>query len=253
MQQSCLLQQSIPMHQSSLYPFYLFRARLRDSRQFTKCRNTSTHSELFEDVQLNIENIKTIEDALERFFAQETFQGDNSYDCKRCHQKTKAVKKLQFNNLPPLLTLQLKRFSFSKFSGNLMHKFNHDVKFPYNIDLSKYNQSTTAKNPVTQRSSPVPKHLQKIRHTIYMASLSILVLLLIQGTTIATFKAQQTCSGIKWMILLYRRSMHMRYSLQKPTSYFIDNLPQHIPVLTIQQFHIIFQSRNIQHQLINLK
>ena len=69
------------------------------------------------------------------------------------------MKKLQFNNLPPLLTLQLKRFSFSKFSGNLMHKFNHDVKFPCNIDLSKYTQSTTAKkssDTKKQSSSKTP-------------------------------------------------------------------------------------------------
>lgn len=64
------------------------------------------------DLQLNVRGAPTLEQALEQYTAKEVLDGDNKCTCDDCGTKTPTSKGLSLTQLPPLLTLHLKRFVF---------------------------------------------------------------------------------------------------------------------------------------------
>jgi ubiquitin C-terminal hydrolase len=120
--------------------------------------------------------VKSLEDGLVRYTEPELLAGDNRWYaltpfssstlrcsvfrfCEKCGTKVDALKGLQFDTLPPLLTLQLKRFDFdyqvrqkretdkdrleslpSSFWSQKMRRFklHHRVSFPFELNMKSY-------------------------------------------------------------------------------------------------------------------
>ena len=61
------------------------------------------------DVQLVIDGVASLEEALENYGKPELLSGTNQYSCGACGQKVDAAKGLAFTELPSILNIQLKR------------------------------------------------------------------------------------------------------------------------------------------------
>jgi ubiquitin C-terminal hydrolase len=77
----------------------------------------STKRESFYDVPLNVrdslgEPVGTIESAIREFTSVEILEGDNAYDAEIHGGKQRARRGIRFMKFPPVLSFQLKRFSF---------------------------------------------------------------------------------------------------------------------------------------------
>jgi len=72
---------------------------------------------------------------LDLFSREETLDADNVWYCPRCKDFRQATKKIQFWSLPPVLVLQIKRFSAQ---GMWRRKNETNVNFPFHLDLGSY-------------------------------------------------------------------------------------------------------------------
>jgi hypothetical protein len=83
---------------------------------------------------LNLELTKasTLEQALKHFTEPEVLEKDNAYKCPKCKKPVPARKQFTVYRTPPVLYIQLKRFTWS---GAKIHK---NVKYPLDLDLSPF-------------------------------------------------------------------------------------------------------------------
>lgn len=63
------------------------------------------------DIQLNVKGCKNLEESFKDYIAEETLEGDNKYMAEG-HGLQDAKKGVIFENFPPVLHLQLKRFEY---------------------------------------------------------------------------------------------------------------------------------------------
>lgn len=84
-------------------------------------------------------SMKSLMECLEHYLEPEILDGDNKYFAESVGRKVDAIKGLKFSRLPPVLSVQLKRFVYD-FSGDsiIQMKINDEVKFPLILDLNKY-------------------------------------------------------------------------------------------------------------------
>eukprot|EP00493_Phyllostaurus_siculus_P019529 UN19838 len=59
--------------------------------------------------QLNIENVKSMEESLKNFCTAETLDGDNAYMCSKCESKQPAKKGIRFTKFKDFVAFQLNR------------------------------------------------------------------------------------------------------------------------------------------------
>lgn len=59
-----------------------------------------------------------------------SIQGDESFKCETCGEKTQASKQLRLYRLPQVLLLHIKRF---KYSGSSREKLTNNVTFPVKV------------------------------------------------------------------------------------------------------------------------
>ena len=116
----------------------LFEGRLRSTVRCCRCGHESVRSEAFRDVQLGIANVSTVNEALESFVRWETLEGgDDAWRCERCERRVGALKGVCFESLPPLLMLQLKRFTYD--TVEMRHrKLHHRVDLPLTLRMRRY-------------------------------------------------------------------------------------------------------------------
>nr|CAB3267565.1 ubiquitin carboxyl-terminal hydrolase 48-like [Phallusia mammillata] len=103
----------------------------------------------------------SLEDSLKQFVAGEKLEGDNSYFCEKCNEKRAAVKRTCIKSLPPVLVIQLKRFSYDWEAGRSL-KFDHYFQFPLEVDMQPYLAETIAGSD-GQRSRHVTNEQQLYR------------------------------------------------------------------------------------------
>jgi hypothetical protein len=84
-------------------------------------------------------SMRSLNECLEHYLEPEILDGDNKYYAESVERKVDAIKGLKFSRLPPILSVQLKRFVYD-FSGDsiIQMKINDEVKFPLILDLNKY-------------------------------------------------------------------------------------------------------------------
>lgn len=81
-------------------------------------------------------------EAIRQYTREEVLDGDNAYFCERCQMKQRALKRLTFNSLPPVLCLQLKRFGFD-WERQVAVKSNQAFSFPRRLDMTPFVGDTT--------------------------------------------------------------------------------------------------------------
>ena len=81
---------------------------------FIRCKHvdfSSSRTEAFYDIQLNIKDKKTIYESFEDYVAVETLDGENKYDAGD-YGMQEAEKGITFESFPPVLHLHLLRFQY---------------------------------------------------------------------------------------------------------------------------------------------
>lgn len=118
---------------------HIFGGYLRSQVTCLQCKSRSNTYDHFMDFMLDIKNVITIEKALEKFTKAEELQNENAYKCPKCKKKGQATKRFSVHQPPNVVTIQLKRFEFNRFSG----KITKHIQFPENMDLRPYMSDTT--------------------------------------------------------------------------------------------------------------
>jgi hypothetical protein len=75
--------------------------------------------------------------ALRELLKPEEMRGAEQYACDRCGRKCDATRGVKLRSLPPVLTLQLKRFHFDR-KTLTRHKVNTTVAFPLTLDMRPF-------------------------------------------------------------------------------------------------------------------
>ncbi|CAH0563456.1 unnamed protein product [Brassicogethes aeneus] len=115
---------------------------------YIRCKNvdySSTRTETFYDIQLNIKGKKNIDESFKDYIAKETLDGDNKYDAGE-HGLQDAEKGVIFSAFPPVLHLHLMRFQYDPITDSSV-KFNDRFEFYEKISLDTYLHETDRTNP----------------------------------------------------------------------------------------------------------
>lgn len=88
------------------------------------------------DIQLNVKGCKNLTESFVDYCAVETLEGDNKYMAEEFGLQD-AKKGVIFENFPPVLHLQLKRFEYDM-ERDAMVKINDRHEFPCTIDLDDF-------------------------------------------------------------------------------------------------------------------
>lgn len=83
----------------------IFGGYLRNTVTCSSCHYDSTTFQHFMDLQLEISNVKNVEDSLNIFFANENLE--DGYKCDACKKAVKASKKFSLEKPPPVLCIQV--------------------------------------------------------------------------------------------------------------------------------------------------
>lgn len=105
------LQRSVPPEitkRKEEYPFSLFAGSVKNIVKCMKCKKVSSRIDPVEDLELEISKARNLQVALSNFTSNEMMTGDNKYYCENCRAKTEAQRCLSLNEIPPVLSIQLK-------------------------------------------------------------------------------------------------------------------------------------------------
>ncbi|ODV96109.1 hypothetical protein PACTADRAFT_49515 [Pachysolen tannophilus NRRL Y-2460] len=108
-------------------------------KSFIRCINVdyeSSRIEDFWDIQLNVKGMKDLKESFKNYIESETLTGENQYDASG-YGLQDAEKGVVFENFPPVLHLQLKRFEYD-FNYDTLVKINDRHEFLDSIDLKPY-------------------------------------------------------------------------------------------------------------------
>ncbi|GAA5900428.1 uncharacterized protein JCM6883_002840 [Sporobolomyces salmoneus] len=108
-------------------------------KSYVKCIDIdfeSARTEDFYDIQLNVKNLKNLEESFKDYIQVETLEGENKYNAEGFGLQD-AKKGVIFESFPPVLHLQLKRFEYDMQRDQNV-KINDRHEFPLEIDLSPY-------------------------------------------------------------------------------------------------------------------
>ncbi|SCV73513.1 BQ2448_7439 [Microbotryum intermedium] len=128
-----------------------FAGQLRSQVTCGRCRTTTSSTELFLDLSLDLQMSSaatSLNDCLERFTRSEQL-AENAYKCATCGDSEHAAsKQLSIDRMPPVLCIQLKRFEHTHSS----QKLDKPVRYPLALDMQAF-MSTRLDTPLS-RSSP---------------------------------------------------------------------------------------------------
>ncbi|GAA5890945.1 hypothetical protein JCM8208_003103 [Rhodotorula glutinis] len=108
-------------------------------KSYIKCIDIdfeSARSEEFYDIQLNVKNLRNLEESFKDYIMVETLEGENRYNAEGFGLQD-AKKGVIFEEFPPVLHLQLKRFEYDMHRDQNV-KINDRHEFPLEIDLEPY-------------------------------------------------------------------------------------------------------------------
>lgn len=118
-----------------------FSGELQSSIKCGSCDSITKTVDPVIDLSLEIKNKKqlskqlSVYDCLDLFTSEEKL--DVMYTCQYCGEKTKATKSLKIKTLPPVLSIQLKRFEHNLISDQFL-KIETSVKVPLFLNLTRY-------------------------------------------------------------------------------------------------------------------
>ncbi|KAF5187791.1 Ubiquitin carboxyl-terminal hydrolase [Thalictrum thalictroides] len=111
----------------------IFGGELRSQVKCLSCGGESNKNDEFMDISLDLFQISSVNDAMQRFFQPEVLNGTNKYKCDNCDKLVVAKKQMSILKAPNVLVIQLKRFE-----GILGGKIDRDIAFEECLVLSNY-------------------------------------------------------------------------------------------------------------------
>ncbi|OXG41036.1 ubiquitin carboxyl-terminal hydrolase 8 [Cryptococcus neoformans Bt15] len=118
----------------------LFQGQYRNRLECLTCHKTSTTYDAFMYMSLPVPSGKTkvvIQELIDEFVKAEVMEKENAWYCPRCKTNRRASKTLTIARLPPVLLIQLKRFTTR--DGLFWDKSETPVIFPIRgLDLTRY-------------------------------------------------------------------------------------------------------------------
>ncbi|KAK6465015.1 hypothetical protein DFJ63DRAFT_338 [Scheffersomyces coipomensis] len=121
-----------------------FSGELQSSIKCLSCETITTTIDPMVDLSLEINHLKNsihsqqeidLYDCLDLFTTEEKL--DVKYSCRSCGDKTRAIKSLKLRTLPPILSIQLKRFKHNS-SNDTSSKIEDSVQIPLYLNMNKY-------------------------------------------------------------------------------------------------------------------
>ncbi|WVQ85882.1 hypothetical protein IAT38_008050 [Cryptococcus sp. DSM 104549] len=118
----------------------LFQGQYRNRLECLTCHKTSTTYDAFMYMSLPVPAGKTkvvVQQLIDEFVKSEVMEKEDAWNCPRCKVPRRASKTLTIARLPPVLLIQLKRFTTQ--NGIFWDKSETPVIFPVKgLDLSRY-------------------------------------------------------------------------------------------------------------------
>ena len=129
----------------------LFQGKQRDYVRCCTCERRSFLNDAFQDLKLAVPSDDAaakaaaaagdVPAALRELLSPEDMRGDEQYACDVCDAKTDAQRGVQLLSLPPVLTLQLKRFRFD-YKSFTRAKVNTPLSFPLELPMDEFVDAT---------------------------------------------------------------------------------------------------------------
>lgn len=111
----------------------IFGGQLRSRVTCRTCQFTSDTNDDILDICLELQG-QDLERCLSHFCRAEVLDGSNRYHCPVCKSKQPATKQFSLQQIPRVLTIQLKRFT------NFGKKDMRTMQYPEELDLSRYSR-----------------------------------------------------------------------------------------------------------------
>jgi ubiquitin C-terminal hydrolase len=109
----------------------VFGGKLCSELKCSKCKYTSRTFNFFQDLSLEVSgNINSVEQAIGAFLKPEVLTIENAWKCDGCKKPVQATKQMSISELPNVLVLHLKRFTYGR------GKMSKHVDFPISMHLS---------------------------------------------------------------------------------------------------------------------
>ncbi|XP_046856479.1 uncharacterized protein LOC124449586 isoform X3 [Xenia sp. Carnegie-2017] len=113
----------------------IFGGYYRSQVTCERCQHTSNKFDPLMEVLLDIKNVYSVYNALQKLISVELLNGDNMYLCPRCKLKVPAKKRIQIHEPPNVLTMCLKRFDCHSLFAS---KINKDISYPETLNLRPF-------------------------------------------------------------------------------------------------------------------
>lgn len=128
-----------PLVRSTTVMGQLFSGYLQSQVTCGSCGNISRTFDPYMDISLEIQDCQSLVGCLRRFTRPDSLAGPNAYKCGKCERRVSAKKQMVVHRCPPLLTIQLKRFSLFSFphSGGAQ-KISKKVRFESSLDMAPF-------------------------------------------------------------------------------------------------------------------
>jgi ubiquitin carboxyl-terminal hydrolase 48 len=101
------------------------------------CSTPSVRDSVFDELELQIKGMKTLEACLEAYFRPESLCGANRYHCDHCDDKRDARREIKLRTLPSVLNLHLLRFNFDMKTMS-KKKLTEYLEYPEVLDLAAH-------------------------------------------------------------------------------------------------------------------
>nr|DAD45493.1 TPA_asm: hypothetical protein HUJ06_003723 [Nelumbo nucifera] len=117
----------------------LFRGSVSNVTRCSMCGRDSEASSKMEDfyeLELNIKDMKNLNESLDDYLSVEELKGDNQYFCESCGERVNATRCIKLRTLPYVLNFQLKRYVFLP-KTTTKKKITSLFSFPRELDMGR--------------------------------------------------------------------------------------------------------------------
>ncbi|KAI7867804.1 hypothetical protein BDF14DRAFT_1881423 [Spinellus fusiger] len=129
-----------PKVEESTLIHQIFGGRMQSQLRCNSCKATSNNYEAFLDLSLDLHKADSLKKALQNFIKVDVIGGseiENRYLCGSCKRRVIAGKQMTLCQLPMMLNIHLKRFTFDMQRG-YMRKVASSISYPEILDMAPY-------------------------------------------------------------------------------------------------------------------
>ncbi|ORX58133.1 cysteine proteinase [Hesseltinella vesiculosa] len=126
--------------ESTSFIYQIFGGRLQSQLRCHSCHARSNTYDNFLDLSVDLTQGNSVKSALENFIKVDMIGGsdpDSKYRCDACKQKVNAGKQMTIHELPSMLSIHLKRFTFDMTRG-YMRKVTKPIIYEETLDMAPY-------------------------------------------------------------------------------------------------------------------